>query len=161
LVLCYFSVVKTSIQIIPIDADEANRLRKASTVFQVADSFPGYPCRQCLRDAEVGEVVALVSYDPFVLDSPYHSASPIYLHKEDCGSPDISAIQPQQLRRRLSVRAFDAQEMMVEAEVIDGQNLEETATRLLSVDGVEFLHVHNASPGCWALRIQSTNAVTN
>lgn len=30
----------------------------------VADSSPGWPCRRCLHDAEVGKVVLLVSSDP-------------------------------------------------------------------------------------------------
>jgi Protein of unknown function (DUF1203) len=144
----------TSLLIVPIDSRDANRLREGATVFDVADSSPGYPCRQCLKDAEVGEVLALVSYDPFSLDSPYHSASPIYIHKNDCGEPDVSTIQGQQLRRQLSVRAFDANEMMLAGEVIDGVDLEDAAARLLSSSEVAFIHVHNASRGCWALRIE-------
>lgn len=144
----------TSVLLLPIDPSEANRLRAGATVFDVADSSPGYPCRQCLKDAEVGEVLALVSYNPFALGSPYRSASPIYLHKEDCGQADVSTIQGQQLRRQLSVRAFDANEMMLAGEVIDGVDLEDTAARLLASNEAAFLHVHNASRGCWALRIE-------
>ncbi|MGA2432334.1 MAG: DUF1203 domain-containing protein [Acidimicrobiales bacterium] len=143
----YFLGMATSLRLVPIDPVEANRLRARATVFDVADSFPGYPCRQCLQDAAVGDVLALVSYDPFTLDSPYHSASPIYLHKEDCGLPDTSAIPGQQLRRQLSVRAFDEHEMMLAGEVVNGIELEETAARLLAQDDVAFLHVHNASRG--------------
>ena len=72
----------------PIDARTADRLRAAATVVRVADESPGYPCRQCLRDAEVGEELVLVSYDPFEgfgEHSPYRSASPIFLHRDDCG----------------------------------------------------------------------------
>lgn len=46
-----------------IDLSMANRLRAGATVFDVAESSLGYPCRQCLKDAEGGEVLALVSYD--------------------------------------------------------------------------------------------------
>lgn len=120
----------TSLRLLPIDPEEANRLRAGATVYDVADSFPGYPYRQCLQDAAVGEVLALVSYDPFILDSPYRSASPIFLHKEDCGPADTGAVQGQQLRRQLSVRAFDQDEMMLAGEVINGIELEETAARL-------------------------------
>lgn len=144
----------TSLLLVPIDPGEANRLRAGATVFDVAEASPGYPCRQCLKDAEEGEVLALVSYEPFVSASPYRSASPIYLHKDDCGEADVSAIQGQQLRRKLSVRAFDANEMMLAGELIEGVDLEETATRLLAAQEVAFVHVHNASHGCWALRIE-------
>jgi Protein of unknown function (DUF1203) len=144
----------TSVLLLPIDRSAANRLRAGATVIDVAESSPGRPCRQCLKDAEVGEVLVLVSYDPFALESPYRSASPIYLHKEDCGHADVSTIQGQQLRRQLSVRAFDANEMMLEGNVIDGVDLENTAARLLASNEVAFIHVHNASGGCWALRIE-------
>jgi hypothetical protein len=144
----------TSLLLLPIDASVAHRLRARATVFDVADSSPGYPCRQCLKDAEVGEVLALVSYDPFILGSPYRSASPIFLHKDDCGQAEISTIQGQQLRRQLSVRAFDANEMMLNGVVIDGVDLEDTAACLLASHEVVFIHVHNASRGCWALRIE-------
>jgi hypothetical protein len=144
----------TSVLLLPIDRSAANRLRAGATVFDVAESSPGYPCRQCLKDADVGEVLPLVSYDPFASESPCRSASPIYLHEDDCGQPDVSTIQDQQLRRQLSVRAFDASEMVLEGKVIDGVDLEDTAVRMLASDEVTFIHVHNASRGCWALRIE-------
>jgi hypothetical protein len=47
----------------PNDLSMANRPRPEATVFDVAESSSGYPWRQCLKDAEVGEALALVSYD--------------------------------------------------------------------------------------------------
>lgn len=105
----------------------------------------------------MGEELVLVSYDPFTSTSPYRSASPIYLHKIPCGQPQLNEISEQQLRRQLSVRAYDGAEMMLEAKVIDGHDLESVALRLLESSDVAFLHVHNASPGCWALRIERSN----
>jgi hypothetical protein len=128
-------------------------------VVQVADTSPGYPCRQCLQDADIGEELVLVSYDPFASDSPYRSASPIYLHKSQCGEPRLNQISEQQLRRQLSIRAFDSAEMMSDAQVIDGKDLESVAVRLFESTDVAFLHVHNAGPGCWALRIERANNI--
>jgi Protein of unknown function (DUF1203) len=56
----------------PIDPAEADRLRASwgHAPVCVADERPGYPCRQCLEDAEIGEELLLVSYDPFMIDSP-------------------------------------------------------------------------------------------
>jgi hypothetical protein len=143
----------------PIELNEANRLREEATVVQVADTSPGYPCRQCLQDADIGEELVLVSYDPFASDSPYRSASPIYLHKSQCGEPRLNQISEQQLRRQLSIRAFDSAEMMSDAQVIDGKDLESVAVRLFESTDVAFLHVHNAGPGCWALRIERANNI--
>ncbi len=88
----------------PIDSDAADRLRRGGGPTYVADEKPGYPCRQCLRDAEVGEELVLVSHDPFDQDSPYRSASPIFLHLEPCEGAVPSAELPSQLTgRQLSV----------------------------------------------------------
>ena len=74
---------------------------------------PGYPCRQCLEDAAVGDELILVSHDPFEHESPYRSASPIFLHREPCQAPpDAAALPAQRTRRQLSVRVFDRDESM-------------------------------------------------
>jgi|ERR1019366_6621895 hypothetical protein len=147
------------LRLMPIDITEANRLRDRATVVKVADASPGYPCRQCLLDADIGEELVLVSFDPFTYDSPYRSSSPIFLHKNQCREPRLDKISDQQLRRQLSVRAFDNAEMMSDAEVIDGGDLEDVALRLFESSDVAFLHVHNASPGCWALRIERAQSI--
>jgi hypothetical protein len=56
-------------------------------------------------------------------------------------------------RRLLSVRAYDAQGMMVEADVVDGQQLEPVIDRMLANPNVDYLHLHNAKPGCFAARV--------
>lgn len=137
-----------------MDAITADRLRATATVVRVADESPGYPCRQCLRDADVGEELVLVSYDPFEgfgEHSPYRSASPVFLHRHDCGARLDAARLPDQLtRRRLSLRAFDTDAMMLDGRVVDGADLGPALDELLSVAGVDRIHVHNAGPGCFA-----------
>ena len=118
-----------------------------------ADEPHAYPCRRCLEDAEPGEALLLLSYDPFLGASPYSGPGPIYVHEHDC-APFAGAAIPEQLTRRLlSVRAYDDRHMLVGADVVDGAALEENAERLLSTPGAAYLHVHNARPGCFAARI--------
>ena len=143
----------------PIDDATATRLRATHDVVYVATAKPGYPCRRCLRDAEVGEQVILVSHDPFMQDSPYRSASPIFLHAEPC-SPD-SVIDEMALRlpdqltaRQLSVRAFDEQAMMIDAAVVAGTDLGQTLDTFFSDTATDVVHVHNASRGCWAVNVR-------
>ena len=103
----------------PIKPDEADRLRVewAHTRSYIADEHPGYPCRQCLKDAEIGEELLLVSFDPFTIDSPYRSASPIFLHRAPCEPFADRRMLPRQLTSRvLSVRSFDAHALMIDAE---------------------------------------------
>ena len=54
---------------------------------------------------------------------------------------------------RFSVRAYDADAMLVDAEVVGGEELADRA-RVLLRDGVAFLHAHFAGPGCFAFRIE-------
>jgi hypothetical protein len=110
-----------------------------------------YPCRRCLRDAEPGETVLLRSYDPFVGRSPYSGPGPIYVHDHQCAAFAGDGVPDQLARRLLSVRAYDDDHMLVDAEVIDGKALRAEAQRLLR--DASYLHVHNARPGCFAARI--------
>ena len=139
----------------PIRTDAAEKLVSRPDVTRVvADSHPGFPCRRCLRDAEVGEVMALVSYDPFEGPSVYAQPGPIFLHADGCRSFEPSdRIPAQLLRRQLSVRAFDGGHLMVDARVVSGADLRAVAGELLDDHRVAYLHVHNAAPGCWATRI--------
>jgi hypothetical protein len=55
--------------------------------------------------------------------------------------------------RLLSVRAFDSNGMIVDADVVDGHESAPTFQRLLANDNVAYLHVHNAKRGCYAARV--------
>ena len=44
--------------------------------------------------------------------------------------------------------------MMIDAELVEGATFTDTVTRMLQNNLVEFINVHNASPGCWALRVE-------
>lgn len=144
----------TDYRLAPIGADAAAELRAVGGERYVADAKPGYPCRQCLRDAEIGEVLILVSYDPFTVDSPYRSASPIFLHEQTCRSPGDAAALPVQLtRRQLSVRAFDGGAMMLDAAVVNGTDLDAQLRRFFDKDATKEIHVHNATRGCWATSV--------
>ncbi len=119
----------------------------------VADADFGFPCRRCLRDAAVGEQLVLLTYDPFLGDSPYRQPGPIYVHDGACEPDGLDVVPDQLLLRVLSVRAFDSAHLMVASEVVDGAQLAERATALLAVPEVAYLHVHNAGAGCFAVRI--------
>jgi Protein of unknown function (DUF1203) len=138
----------------PLSASVANDLRRTpNPIVYVADEFPGYPCRECLRDAEVGEELILVSHDPFEKQSPYRSSSPIFIHRVSCANNvDATEIPEQLQRRQLSVRAFDSEAMMTDAKVILGTELKSLLNELLSDPVTSYVDIHNASRGCWAAK---------
>jgi hypothetical protein len=147
-----------SFQLMPLDELSADLLRTRGGRNYIADSKPGYPCRQCLRDAEIGEELMLVSYDPFTKDSPYRSSSPIFVHARPCSpDPDLVGLPTQLVTRQLSVRAFDQESMMIDAAVIQGIDLDATLHRMFTDKDVEVVHVHNAVRGCWATNVVRTH----
>jgi Protein of unknown function (DUF1203) len=146
----------TNFAVRPLDSFAAEKLRKTpDPVVYIADESPGYPCRECLRDAEIGEELILVSHDPFTKGSPYRSSSPIFIHRSSCQNNIDRTEIPEQLRRRqLSVRAFDHDEMMTDGQVIEGQELRAHLTSLFERNDTSYVDVHNASRGCWAARVE-------
>ena len=113
------------------------------------------PCRRCLRNARPGEHLLLLPYDPFTVRSPYTGEGPVFIHADGCKPhrPEPDAL-PEQVDavRTFSVRAYDADAMMLEADVVGGERLAERARALLD-GGAAFVHAHFAGPGCFAFRI--------
>jgi hypothetical protein len=107
-----------------------------------------------LRDAEAGETLLLLNYEHLAVATPYRSRYAIYVREyaEEARVP-VNEV-PDVLRRRLlSLRAFDKQGMLLEADVADGRDIEPHIERMFEQRGVEYLHVHNAKPGCFAARV--------
>jgi hypothetical protein len=57
-------------------------------------------------------------------------------------------------RRLLSLRAFDEQGMMIDADVADGAQVEPLIERLLGDARTAYVHAHYARRGCFAARIE-------
>ena len=56
--------------------------------------------------------------------------------------------------RPLSLRAFDAAGMMVDADLAAGAEIAPLIVRLLGDDTVAYIHAHFAKRGCYAARIE-------
>jgi hypothetical protein len=121
----------------------------------VVDATPGYPDRIELRDLEVGEKALLVNFTHLDVVSPYRSSHAIFVREGARAAYDAVDEIPEVLRRRLlSVRAFDKDAMMLDAEVIDGSGLRDWITSTFDNGSVDFIDVHNAKPGCFAARVR-------
>ena len=121
----------------------------------IADSKPGFPCRVSLRDADVGEPVWLLHHVHHDVPGPYRASGPIYVRVHAVEEHFAPAEVPELLRvRLLSLRAYDAEGMLRDADVCHGSELESLVTRLFADPAVTYLHVHNAKPGCFNCRIE-------
>jgi hypothetical protein len=129
-------------------------LAKAGARRMTVDEKPGYPCRVSLEDVEIGETVLLFNYEHLPTNSPYRSSHAIFV-KEGASHAEVARNEvPESLRMRLlSVRAFDDDDMMIDADVVPGNAIEPVIERMLANDDVSFLHLHNAMRGCYAARV--------
>jgi hypothetical protein len=55
--------------------------------------------------------------------------------------------------RLLSLRAYDAAGMMLDADVAEGADIEKLIARLFANPEVSYIHAHNAKRGCYSGRI--------
>jgi hypothetical protein len=134
-------------------ADEALALHGARR-YQV-DRSPGFPDRIEVRDAEPGETVLLLNYTHLPADNPYGSRHAIFVREGAAAAHDGVDSLPQALSLRpISLRAFDAQHEMVDADLADGAALEPLIERFLARPDVAYLHAHYAKRGCYAARIE-------
>jgi hypothetical protein len=99
-----------------------------------ADSKPGNPFR-------------------VAVDSPYRSAHAIFVKdgavSKTCQSGQIPEIVQTYL---LSIRVFDANNMMVDADVCEDDQIEQRLVKFMANDEVEYLHLHTARRGFFSLQ---------
>lgn len=121
----------------------------------VADTSPGFPCRVSLRDAEAGTRMLLLNFEHQPARTPYRSTHAIFVADGAREVPPAVGEVPASLRSRLlSVRAFDGEGMMVDADVTPGDEVAGVFERMLADPAVSYLHVHNAKRGCYAARVE-------
>jgi hypothetical protein len=119
-----------------------------------ADARPGFPDRVSLRDADPGETVLLLNYEHQQARTPYRASHAIYVIEGERRRFDAVDEVPPALRpRMLSLRAFDPRGAMIDADLVDGKEVEALIARLFAKPDVEYVHAHYAKRGCYAARI--------
>ena len=121
----------------------------------IADTVPGFPDRIELRDAEPGEAVILVNHTHQPADTPYRASHAIFVldgagEVYDCVNEVPDVLRP----RVISLRAFDTAHMIVDAELVQGAEIEPAIERLLGDPEVAYIQAHYATRGCYAARIE-------
>ena len=133
---------------------EAQLLAQGARRYTV-DKTPGFPDRIELRDLTPGETALLVNYTHQDAATPYRASHAIFVREGAERSVSVIDEIPEVMQRRmLSLRAFDAAHMMVDATLVDGRQARETVERLLSNDSVAYIQAHYAQRGCYAARIE-------
>lgn len=124
----------------------------------IADAPHAAPCRVSLADAEPGERLILLNHrhldDPA---SPYRSEGPIFVREAAVEAAPAPGEVPDMLGRRLlSARAYDADGMMTDADVVEGRDLAGRLEAWLADPAVSTIHLHTARRGCFMAAVRRT-----
>jgi hypothetical protein len=120
----------------------------------IATTYPGFPCRVGLIDAAIGDELLLLPFEHQAAASPYKASGPIYIRRASRQQSLAPDVIPDYVRlRQISVRAYDAEHMMVDALVCGGGDVAAVIARYFADDEVAYIHLHNAKRGCFSCAV--------
>lgn len=129
-------------------------LRQQQVLRRVVDVAPGYPDRITLDEVPVGEPALLVNFTHQPEATPFRAAHAIYIWERAPERWDrVDQVPPALARRVISLRAFDADHLMIDAALGPGAALAERIDELFANPRVAYLHAHYAKWGCFAARV--------
>lgn len=127
----------------------------------IADAENSYPCRISLADANIGDSLILVNFEHQPTPSPYRSSHAIFINESSREQVFFDDELPAALQRRLlSIRAFDAQGHMHDADIVNGVEADSLVRQMLSARKTAYLHVHYAKRGCFAACIDRLEPIS-
>lgn len=165
------SIAQVPYHIVPIHSAFLQLLREAGVDDQAQTAehhiaTGGEPCRDVLRRAQPGERIMLASYTPFTRPGPYKEFGPIFVMAD--GAEEPSQPLPQSLnalttcgylRDTFVLRAYDAQDRIVDGVVVQADSAEHTLQDMLRRETVRYVLVRFAGYGCYACRIEAGAAL--
>ncbi len=120
-----------------------------------ADEADAYPCRVSLTRVAVGEELLLLNHahqtNPA---SPYRAAGPIFVSRSARTGTYRGELAPMMRDRLLSLRAYDGNAFITDAEVAEGAEVFRVIERFLADPQVAHVDAHFARRGCFAARIE-------
>ena len=151
-----------SFRVLGIDPDQFSHLYElpdadlatAGAKRYVVDAKPGFPDRIEVRDMEIGECAILINHEHQPADTPYRSRHAIFVREGAKVALDVIDAVPEAIRiRPISLRAFNEDGEMLDADLSDGDALVPLIERFFGDPDVAYLHAHYARQGCYAARI--------
>lgn len=129
-------------------------LRERGVSRHIAFTTPGFPDRIELRDASPGESLLLLNYLHQPADTAYRASHAIFVREGALDAYDTVGEIPEVMHRRMiSLRAFNAGHLMLDAELATGDAIGVAIRRLLDDPAVAYLQAHYALRGCYAARV--------
>ena len=138
----------------PLFSLDEDGLRALGARRMVAEAPHSAPCRVSLTDAEPGERLILLNHLHLTApDSPYRAGGPIFVREQAAEVRPAPGEVPDMLGRRLlSVRVYDADWMMTDADVVEGADLAGRLETWFADPAAAEIHIHTARRGCFMAR---------
>jgi hypothetical protein len=149
----------SNLRIVPLPTDLADDAREAARrgardhALVEVTSPRSFPCRHCLSWAQPGERGILFTYASIAAGRPYAESGPIFIHEERCESYRATDNYPPDLREGRVFRAYDSQENMIDAAVVNGEAPETIVSKLFANPAAAFLQVRSVTRGCFTFKI--------
>ena len=121
----------------------------------IADEADAYPCRVSLMRVAEGEELLLLNHihQP-TPTSPYRASGPIFVSRASEAGAYRNELAPILKDRLLSLRAYDADALIVDAEVGKNEQVLDLIERFFSNPQIAHIDAHFARRGCFAARIE-------
>jgi hypothetical protein len=120
-----------------------------------ADEADAYPCRVSLTRVAVGQELLLLNHvHQSTATSPYRASGPIFVSRAGAAGAYRNELAPIMKDRLLSLRAYDADALIVDAEVGENRQVLDLIERFFSNPDVMHIDAHFARRGCFAARIE-------
>jgi len=111
------------------------------------------PCRVSLADATPGDALILLNHrhldDPY---SPYRGDGPILVSESAVEArPEPGEVPDILTRRLLSIRVYDADWIMTDADVVEGRDVAARLQAWFADPAAVRIHLHTARRGCFVV----------
>lgn len=136
-------------------SDEALMQRGIRRVFASDNPGINYPCRVSLDYPAAGEELLLLNHRH--LDkpgSPYRAEGPVFIRRAARRYARSGVYPPIAMQRMMALRAYDAEGMMLDAEVAEKDGLKAQVAAWLARPEVAHVDVHSMRRGCFFCRIE-------
>ena len=136
-------------------SDENLAQRGIRRVFASENPGINYPCRVSLDYPAAGEELLLLNYRH--LDkpgSPYRAEGPVFVCRAARRYARSGIYPPIAMQRMMSLRAYDTEGMMLEADVAEKDGLKAQVAEWLARPEIAHVDVHSMRRGCFFCRIE-------
>jgi hypothetical protein len=155
-------MTRSKFRVVPLSSGIAEEARRQAAsgasghTCLTADVPNAYPCRHCLQWAKPGERVVLFTYNSLPPGRPYSESGPIFVHADACAPYAATDRYPENFRSHRVLRAYDENDDMIDAVVVDEEEPEVVIDRLLQNPRTAFLQARSVTRGCFTFRIERT-----